>query len=195
MDMYVGPERRQDVRRMPDTTALVASIFAILGMTMLLLAFGGALGIDVPGGLADGALATAIGTWAFLSAVIGTFLGCLVGGLMSTRHGISSAVGHGLAACSGALVLGSLLSSFGVTGLLGGGIAFTGAEGGAVTEIHWNGWALFVGILSSYVTGVGGWIAGLALQPRASKELRIEDRRFVRPEVRMRDTSDRNVNV
>lgn len=194
MDIYVGPERRDDVRRTPDTTALVASIFAILGFTMLLLAFGGALGIDVPGGLADGALGTEFGTWAFLSAVIGTLLGCLVGGLMSSRHGLSSAIGHGLAACSGAIVLGALLGAFGVIGLLGGGIAFSGAEGGAVSEIGWNGWALFVGLLSSYVAGVAGWMAGLALQPRASKEMRIEDRRFVRPEVRTRDARDRPVN-
>jgi hypothetical protein len=186
MDLYSGPERRRRASRAPDVTALVAGVFTTLGVTMLLLAFGGALGVNVGSSAPDGALATEFGTWAFVSAVIGTLVGCMVGGLLSVRHGIASAIGHALAACSGALAIGSLLGTLGVVGLMGSALTYTGADGDLISSIGWNGWALFVAVISSFVVAVGGWIAGLAMQPRAGHELRIEERRIIRPMERER---------
>ncbi len=193
MELYVGPERRRHGGRAPDTTALVAGVLATIGITMLLLSFGGALGIDVPGGAADGALSTEFGTWAFVAAVVGAFGGSIVGGLMSRRHGITSAVSHGLATCAGALVGGALLGVFGVVGLMGGAFAYTGAEIGSITAIGWGGWALFVAVVASFVAAVVGWITGLALQPGREGELRIEEHRFVRPEVRQHTRSTERI--
>jgi hypothetical protein len=193
MDIYSGPDRRTAADRSPDTTALVGSTFAIIGATMLLLAFGGALAIDVAEGIGDGAIATQFGTWAVVSAVLGTFVGCLVGGLMGVRHGVSSAIGHGIAATSGAIVLGALLGVFGLPGLIGSALVFTGAEGGVVVSIGWSGWALVVAVAASMLVGIAGWIAGLALQPRATNELRVEEHRFVRPSDRVRSENGRSL--
>jgi hypothetical protein len=195
MEFYSGPERRKFPTRAPDVTALVAGIFTTLGVTMLLLTFGGALGINVGSGAPDGALATQFGTWAFVSAVIGTLVGCFVGGLLSVRHGIASAIGHGLAACSGALAVGALLGTLGIVGLMGSALTFTGGSGDAISSIGWNGWALFVAVISSFVVAVGGWVAGLALQPRASHELRIEERHLVRPTERVRSGNGHGTRV
>ena len=195
MELYIGPERRRSggSDRAPDTTALVAGVLATIGITLLLVSFGGALGIDVAGGAPDGAMATEFGTWAFVAAVLGTFGGCVVGGLMSRRHGITSALSHGLATCAGAIVIGALLGVFGIVGLMGGAFAFTGEGGAAVTAIGWSGWALFVAVVSSFAVAVGGWVAGLALQPRRDSELRIEEHRFVRPQVHERHRSRERV--
>lgn len=193
MDLYVGPERRRRGGRFPDTTALVAGVLATIGLTLLLLSFGGALGINVAAGSPDGVVSTEFGTWAFVSAVLGTLGGCLVGGLMSVRHSVSSAITHGIAVCSGALAVGALLGALGVTGLTGAAFAFTNEQAAAITSIAWGGWALFVTVIASFAVAVVGWMAGLALQPRASRERRIEEHRFVRPEVRQRGRTETHV--
>lgn len=191
-DFYMGPERRDDAARPPDFSAIAIGVVSTIGFTMLLLAFGGALGIDVPGGASEGAIPTDFATWAVVSAVLGTLLGCMVGGLLCARHTLSSAIGHGVAACAGAVAFGALLGTLGIPGLLGSAMTFSATDigGAAAASIGWGGWALFVGLIVSFVAAVGGWMGGLALRPRSAKELRIEEHHIVRPTRTVRSDDD-----
>jgi hypothetical protein len=194
---YMGPERRDTATRPADFSAIAIGAVAIIGVTMLLLAFGGALGVEVPAGSADGSIATEFATWAVVSATIGTLVGCMVGGLLCARHTLSSAIGHGVAACAGAVVLGALLGVLGIPGLLGSAMTLTATDIGpaSVASIGWGGWALFVGLLVSFVASVLGWMAGLALRPRARTELRIEERHIVRPSREVRGEDELRVRT
>jgi hypothetical protein len=196
-DYYMGPERRDVATRPADFSAIAIGAFVIIGITMLLLAFGGALGVEVPTGSAEGAMATDFATWAVVSAVFGTLLGCMVGGLLCVRHTLSSAIGHGVATCAAAVAFGALLGVLGVPGLLGSAMTLTATVIGpaSVASIGWGGWALFVGLLVSFVVAVLGWMAGLALRPRARTELRIEERHIVRPSREVRNGGDVRVRT
>lgn len=182
-DYYTGPERRSIAAHPPDFSSIAIGAVAIIGFTMMLLALGGALGVNVPGDAAAGAIATEFGTWAVFSAVIGTALGCMVGGLVCARHTLSSAVAHGLGAIGAAVVFSALLGVLGVPGMLGSAMTFAATDIGtaATTAIGWGGWALLVGLAASFLVAPLGWVAGLAMRPHASKEMRVEEHHFVRP--------------
>lgn len=182
-DLYSGPERRRISVRPPDVGSIAAASLIIIGVTMLMLSLGGAIGYDVPAEAAIGSIATEFASWAVFSALVGTLVGSMVGGLLCARHSVTAAIGHGLAACAGAIVFGALLGAIGVPGLLGSAMTFGATNIGvaATAAIGWDGWALFIAAAASYVVAVIGWMAGLAMQPRASKELRIEAHQFVRP--------------
>lgn len=158
-----------------DWSAIIVSVFVGLALTMLLLAFGGAAGIEAADGASAGTIGAAFGTWAVISALIGTLVGTFIGGRFSHWRTGGSAVYHGITAWSVVLVLSALLGSFGVVGLVGSALQQDAvvvqaqqAQGQqaqanqeeAAEAISWGGWALALGLLLTMLVSIGGWWLG-----------------------------------
>jgi hypothetical protein len=156
-----------------DWGAIVASVIAGLGVTLLLVTFGAAAGIEASDdGGNEGRIAGGVGTWAVISALLGTLVGTFIGGRFSRWQSPGSATYHGITSWGLATVLSAILGAMGALGLLGSAISRedTGsgtatqgdgaATGDVVDAISWGGWALALGMLLTLVTAIVGWHLG-----------------------------------
>jgi hypothetical protein len=85
------------VGSVPRLGAILASVFAGLGITLLLVAFGSAAGIEAADDGGDETwISSIVGTWTVISALLGTFIGTFIGGRYSRFQSGASAVYHAL---------------------------------------------------------------------------------------------------
>ena len=156
-----------------DWGAIVASVIAGLGVTLLLVTFGAAAGIEASDdGGNEGRIAGGVGTWAVISALLGTLVGTFIGGRFSRWQSPGSATYHGITSWGLATVLSAILGAMGALGLLGSAISRDDAGTGTATQggdattgevvdaISWGGWALALGMLLTLVTAIVGWHLG-----------------------------------
>jgi hypothetical protein len=159
-----------------DWGAILASVFAGLGVTLLLVTFGAAAGIEASDdGGDEGTISTAVGTWTVISALLGTLVGTFIGGRFSRWQSPGSAVYHALTSWGLVTVGTAWLGASGALGLLGSALRRTdldpadaqGAAGGngeaaeqAADAISWGGWALALGMLLTLLAAIGGWWLG-----------------------------------
>jgi hypothetical protein len=156
-----------------DWGAILASVIAGLGVTLLLVTFGAAAGIEASDdGGNEGRIAAGVGTWAVISALLGTLVGTFIGGRFSRWQSPGSATYHGLTSWGLATLLSAWLGATGALGLLGSALSRedvgTGTAGGtggeaaseAANAISWGGWALALGMVLTLITAVVGWHLG-----------------------------------
>jgi hypothetical protein len=154
-----------------DWGAILASVFAGLGVTLILVAFGSAAGIEAADdGGDDTRISSIVGTWTVVSALLGTLIGTFIGGRYSRYQSGASAIYHALTSWGLVQVLALWLAGNGIAGLLSGGLrsvdqAPTGeaAEGTAeqvADAVSWGGWALAVGMALTLAAAVAGWWVG-----------------------------------
>ena len=162
-----------------DWGAIVASVVAGLGITLLLSTLGAAAGIEAGDDAGDenaGRIAAGVGTWLVISALLGTLAGTFIGGRFSRWQSPGSATYHGITSWGLTTLLGALLGATGALGLLGsalsredadpgaaGGATGGGSTGGAeeaANAISWGGWALALGLLLTLLTAIIGWHLG-----------------------------------
>lgn len=191
----MGYERARDDRGWfgdLDWGALLASVVAGFGITLLLIAFGAAAGIeasDDEGADNGGRISAAVGTWTVVSALLGTLIGTFIGGRFSRWQSPGSAVYHGITSWGLATLLGSILGALGGLGVLGAALRVreevggTGGAAGAATEdaadkISWGGWALCLGLLLTLATAILGWWLGARTRVTdAERDMRSSGRR------------------
>jgi hypothetical protein len=153
-----------------DWGAILASVFSGLGVTLILVAFGSAAGIEAADDGGDETrISSIVGTWTVISALIGTFVGTFIGGRYSRFQSTASAVYNALTAWGFVQVLGLWLASNGIAGLLSGGlrsvdnVSPTEAEGAAeevADAVSWGGWALAFGMALTLAAAIAGWWVG-----------------------------------
>ena len=154
-----------------DWGAILASVIAGLGITILLVTLGAAAGIEAgDDGGDEGTISRAVGTWTVISALLGTLIGTFIGGRFSRWDSPGSAVYHAITSWGLAQVLGALLGAIGALGLLGAALRRTdpaeaeAAAGGggeeAADAISWGGWALALGMLLTLAAAIIGWWLG-----------------------------------
>ena len=156
-----------------DWGAILASVVAGLGVTILLVTLGAAAGIEAAddnNGENAGRIAAGVGTWAVISSIIGTLVGTFIGGRFSRMQSPGSATYHGLTSWALGTLITVWLGATGALGLLGsalsrdgGGAAAGGTAGGgeeAADVISWGGWALALGMLLNLLTAIIGWHLG-----------------------------------
>ncbi len=117
-----------------DWGAIVASVVAGMGITILLVTLGAAAGIeaaDDEGGDNAGRIAAGVGTWAVLSAMLGTLAGTFIGGRFSRTQSPGSATYHGLTSWALGTLITVWLGATGALGLLGSALARDGGGGAA----------------------------------------------------------------
>ena len=154
-----------------DWGAILASVFSGLGITLLLVAFGSAAGIEAADDGGDETRISAIvGTWTVISAILGTLIGTFIGGRYSRFQSGASALYNALTSWGFVQVLGLWLAGNGIAGLLSGGLrsAERGAEAApsgeaaerAADAVSWGGWALALGMALTLAAAVIGWSIG-----------------------------------
>jgi len=154
-----------------DWGAILASVFAGLGLTLLLVAFGSAAGIEAADDGGDETrISSVVGTWTVVSALLGTFVGTFIGGRYSRYQSGASAVYNALTSWGFVQVLALWLAGNGIAGLLSGGLrsiqetpSAEAAEGTAeqvADAVSWGGWALALGMLLTLAAAVAGWWVG-----------------------------------
>jgi hypothetical protein len=154
-----------------DWGAILASVFAGLGTTLLLVAFGSAAGIEAADDGGDETrISSIVGTWTVVSALIGTLVGTFIGGRYSRFQSGASAVYHALTSWGLVQVLGLWLAGNGIAGLLSGGLRSPDTTRGTdVSEraaervadaVSWGGWALALGMALTLATAIAGWWIG-----------------------------------
>ena len=154
-----------------DWGAILASVIAGLGITILLVTLGAAAGIEAgDDGGDEGTISRAVGTWTVISALLGTLIGTFIGGRFSRWDSPGSAVYHAITSWGLAQVLGALLGAIGALGLLGAALrradpqdaeAAAGGTGEeAADAISWGGWALALGMLLTLAASILGWWLG-----------------------------------
>src|SRR5687767_8659993 len=106
-----------------DWGAILASVFAGLGLTLLLVAFGSAAGIEAADDGGDETrISSIVGTWTVISALLGTLVGTFIGGRFSRIQSGASATYNALTSWGFVQVLGLWLAGNGIAGLLSGGL-------------------------------------------------------------------------
>jgi hypothetical protein len=162
-----------------DWGAVLASVVVGLGVTLLLVALGiaiGALATEQIAGADAGTITGAIGLWTILSALIGAFVGTFVGGRFSRSSMPGAVIYHGLASWSLVTVITVWFGATGVVGLLGTALqgvdviadapdAPTALPGIPEQAIGWGGWALFLGLLVTLAVSIIGWWVGARTRP------------------------------
>jgi hypothetical protein len=154
-----------------DWGAILASVFAGLGTTLLLVAFGSAAGIEAADDGGDETrISSIVGTWTVISALLGTFIGTFIGGRYSRFQSGASAVYNALTSWGFVQVLALWLAGNGIAGLLSGGLRSVqeaptaeAAEGTAeqvADAVSWGGWALALGMLLTLAAAIAGWWVG-----------------------------------
>lgn len=169
-----------------DWGAILASVFAGLAITMLLMAIGAAIGVTATDSQDDaGTLGTALGIWALIATALGTFLGAYIGGAMMRWGARFSSVYHGITSWAFALILSIWLGVSAATGLLGASLqaANAAAESNAVSAqdaeninvqapqvdvnqvLESGSWYLVAGLIVSLVLAIAGWFLGAKSNP------------------------------
>jgi hypothetical protein len=154
-----------------DWGAILASVFAGLGTTLLLVAFGSAAGIEAADDGGDETrISSIVGTWTVVSALLGTLVGTFIGGRYSRFQSGASAVYNALTSWGFVQVLGLWLAGNGIAGLLSGGLRSADAAPSAdVSEdaaeqvadaVSWGGWALALGMALTLAAAIAGWWLG-----------------------------------
>ena len=154
-----------------DWGPILASVFSGLGVTLLLVAFGSAAGIEAADDGGDETrISSIVGTWTVVSALLGTFIGTFIGGRYSRFQSGASAVYNALPSWGFVQVLALWLAGNGIAGLLAGGLRSaeqtpTGeaAEGTAeqiADAVSWGGWALALGMALTLAAAIAGWWVG-----------------------------------
>lgn len=154
-----------------DWGAILASVFAGLGMTLLLVAFGSAVGIEAADDGGDETrISSIVGTWTVVSALLGTLIGTFIGGRYSRFQSGASAVYNALTSWGFVQVLALWLAGNGIAGLLSGGLrsvqetpSAEAAEGTAeqvADAVSWGGWALALGMALTLAAAIAGWWIG-----------------------------------
>jgi MFS family permease len=161
-----------------DWGAIVASVVAGIGITILLVTIGAAIGIEAADDTDDnaGRIAAGVGTWTVISALLGTLIGTFIGGRFSRWQSPGSATYHGITSWGVTTLLGAWLGASGALGLLGAALGREDvgpqqaqqAEQGAPAEaaqqaadaISWGGWALALGMLLTLLAAIIGWWLG-----------------------------------
>jgi hypothetical protein len=154
-----------------DWGAILASVFAGLGLTLLLVAFGSAVGIEAADDGGDETrISSIVGTWTVVSALLGTLVGTFIGGRYSRFQSGASAVYNALTSWGFVQVLALWLAGNGIAGLLSGGLRSVeqtpSAEVGEGTAeqvadaVSWGGWALALGMLLTLAAAIAGWWIG-----------------------------------
>ena len=153
-----------------DWGAILAAVFAGMGVTILLLTIGAAIGLEAADDGADpGRLAAGIGTWTVLSALLGTLVGTFIGGRFSRWQTPGSATYHGITSWGLSTLLSVWLGATGALGLLGAALRRPEAQQAdanadqaaqAADAIAWGGWALALGMLLTLLAAIGGWWLG-----------------------------------
>lgn len=154
-----------------DWGPILASVFSGLGVTLLLVAFGSAAGIEAADDGGDETrISSIVGTWTVVSALLGTFIGTFIGGRYSRFQSGASAVYNALTSWGFVQVLALWLAGNGIAGLLAGGLRSaeqtpTGeaAEGTAeqiADAVSWGGWALALGMALTLAAAIAGWWVG-----------------------------------
>src|SRR5215207_6220508 len=154
-----------------DWGAILASVFAGLGTTLLLVAFGSAAGIEAADDGGDETrISSIVGTWTVVSALLGTLVGTFIGGRYSRFQSGASAVYNALTSWGFVQVLGLWLAGNGIAGLLAGGLRSVqdtpSAEAAQDTAerasdaVSWGGWALALGMLFTLAAAIAGWWVG-----------------------------------
>ena len=147
-----------------DWGAIIASVVAGFGITILLSTFGAAAGIEAADEGGDGQIAASVGTWTVISAILGTLVGTFIGGRFSRWQSPGSSVYHAVTSWGLATVVGALLGAVGALGVLGAALRRADVTArdvaGAGDEISWGGWALWFGLLLTLAAAVAGWWLG-----------------------------------
>jgi|ERR671913_360067 hypothetical protein len=154
-----------------DWGAILASVFAGLGTTLLLVAFGSAVGIEAADDGGDETrISSIVGTWTVISALVGTFVGTFIGGRFSRFQSGASAVYNALTSWGFVQVLGLWLAGNGIAGLLSGGLRSADTAAGAnvsgnaaeqaADAVSWGGWALALGMALTLAAAIAGWWIG-----------------------------------
>ena len=159
-----------------DWGAILASVFSGLGLTLLLVAFGSAVGIEAADDGGDETrISSIVGTWTVISALLGTFVGTFIGGRYSRFQSGASAVYNALTSWGFVQVLALWLAGSGIAGLLSGGLrsaenlsTSAGNAGEAAEEVadavSWGGWALALGMALTLAAAIAGWWVGSRTQ-------------------------------
>lgn len=167
-----------------DWGAILASVFAGLGITLLLTAIGAAIGVTVSDDDdAAGKIATTVGIWALISTAVGTFLGAYIGGAMMRWGTRFSSLYHGVAAWSFTLILSIWLGVNAAAGLVGASLQAANAAAEANTVrgddvqnvqvpqanlqqvLESGSWWLVAGLIVSLALAVAGWFLGAKTSP------------------------------
>lgn len=154
-----------------DWGAILASVFAGLGTTLLLVAFGSAAGVEAADDGGDETrISSIVGTWTVISALLGTLVGTFIGGRYSRFQSGASAIYHALTSWGFVQVLGLWLAGNGIAGLLAGGLRSVDAAAGAdvsddtaeqiADAVSWGGWALALGMALTLIAAIAGWWTG-----------------------------------
>jgi hypothetical protein len=154
-----------------DWGAILASVFSGLGITLLLVAFGSAAGIEAADDGGDETrISSVVGTWTVISALLGTLIGTFIGGRFSRFQSGASAVYNALTSWGFVQVLALWLAGNGIAGLLSGGLrsvqetpsveAAEGAAEQAADAVSWGGWALALGMAFTLAAAIAGWWIG-----------------------------------
>ena len=157
-----------------DWGAIVASVVAGMGITIMLITLGAAAGLEAADDNGDnaGRIAAGVGTWAVISALLGTLAGTFIGGRFSRWQSPGSATYHGITSWGLATLLSALLGATGALGLLGSALSREDADAGkapsgageaaneAANAIAWGGWALGLGMLLTLAAAIAGWHYG-----------------------------------
>lgn len=173
-----------------DWGAILAAVFAGLGITMLLMAIGAAIGVTATDSEKNAdELGTALGIWALVATAIGTFIGSYIAGAMMRWGTRFSALYHGITAWAFAIILSIWLGAAAATGLLGASLqaANAAAESNAadardaedavqniqppqvdVNQVLESGsWILVAGLIIALALSIAGWILGAKKDPLA----------------------------
>jgi hypothetical protein len=154
-----------------DWGAILASVFAGLGVTLLLVAFGSAAGIEAADDGGDETrISSIVGTWTVVSALLGTLVGTFIGGRYSRFQSGASAVYNALVSWGFVQVLALWLAGSGIAGLLSGGLrsvqqaptadAAEGTANEVADAVSWGGWALALGMALTLAAAIAGWWIG-----------------------------------
>lgn len=157
-----------------DWGAILASVFAGLGLTLLLVALGSAAGLEAADDGGDETrISAVVGTWTVVSALIGTFVGTFIGGRYSRFQSPGSTVYNALTSWGFVQVLALWLAGNGIAGFLAGGLrSVQDTVGAAAAEnaetaadaVSWGGWALAIGMILTLAAAVAGWWVGSRTQ-------------------------------
>jgi len=154
-----------------DWGAILASVFAGLGVTLLLVAFGSAAGIEAADDGGDETrISSIVGTWTVVSALLGTLVGTFIGGRYSRFQSGASAVYNALVSWGFVQVLALWLAGNGIAGLLSGGLrsveqaptadAAEATANQVADAVSWGGWALAFGMALTLAAAIAGWWIG-----------------------------------